>query len=212
MYAVISPEKIEIPPGSVLMIPGSWEDYQTLSEQLGDRSIPRLKYRPGEIWLMSPLPEHGRNVHILANVITTILDYLDREYEAFTPITMRLPQSSGIEPDYCFYIDNWQAVSGKKRINWSVDPAPDLVIEIDITSYTDVNDYLVYKVPEVWLFKSDRVTIYRLQNDSYLVNNSSRYFPELDVLQLIADCFKVASNRNASVAIRQLRQKLNEIL
>ncbi len=212
MYAVISPEKIEIPPGSVLMIPGSWEDYQTLSEQLGDRSIPRLKYRPGEIWLMSPLPEHGRNVHIIANVITTILDYLDREYEAFTPITMRLPQRSGIEPDYCFYIDNWQAVSGKKRINWSVDPAPDLVIEIDITSYTDVNDYLVYKVPEVWLFKSDRVTIYRLQNDSYLVNNSSCYFPELDVLQLIADCFKVASNRNTSVAIRQLRQKLNEIL
>jgi hypothetical protein len=43
MYAVISPEKIEIPPGSVLMIPGSWEDYQTLNEQLGDRSIPRLK-------------------------------------------------------------------------------------------------------------------------------------------------------------------------
>ena len=55
MYAVVSPEKIEIPPGSVLKIPGTWSDYQTLSHQLGDRSIPRLKYRPGEIWLMSPL-------------------------------------------------------------------------------------------------------------------------------------------------------------
>jgi Uma2 family endonuclease len=211
MYAVISPEKIEIPPGSVLMIPGSWEDYQTLSEQLGDRSIPRLKYRPGEIWLMSPLPEHGRNASLVADTIKAILDHLGKEYDAFTPITMKLPQRSGIEPDYCFYIDNWQAVSGKKRINWSVDPAPDLVIEIDLTSYTDVNDYLVYKVPEVWLFKSDRVTIYRLENDSYIVNNRSRYFPELDILKLIADCFKVASERNTSVAIRQLRQKLNEI-
>jgi Uma2 family endonuclease len=212
MYAVISPEKIEIPPGSVLMIPGSWEDYQTLSEQLGDRSIPRLKYRPGEIWLMSPLPEHGRNASLVADTIKAILDYLGKEYDSFTPITMKLPQRSGIEPDCCFYIDNWQAVSGKKRINWEVDPAPDLVIEIDLTSYTDVNDYLVYQVPEVWLFKSDRVTIYRLQNDSYLVNNRSCYFPDLDVLQLIADCFKVASDRNTSVAIRQLRQKLNEIL
>jgi Uma2 family endonuclease len=210
MYAVISPEKIEIPPGSVLMMPGSWEDYQALSEQLGDRSIPRLKYRPGEIWFMSPLPEHGRNVSLVADVVKAILDRLGKEYDAFTPITMKLPQRSGIEPDYCFYIDNWQAVSGKKRINWEVDPAPDLVIEIDITSYTDVNDYLVYKVPEVWLFKSDRVTIYRLENSSYIVNDRSCYFSDLDILKLIEDCFQVASDRNTSTAIRQLREKLNE--
>lgn len=211
MYVVISPEKIEIPPGALFQIPGSWDDYQTLSQQLGDRSIPRLKYRPGEIWFMSPLPEHGRNASLVADAIKAILDRLGKEYDAFTPITMKLPQRSGIEPDYCFYIDNWQAaVSGQKRINWEVDPAPDLVIEIDITSYTDVNDYLAYKVPEVWLFKSDRVTIYQLQNDNYLVCNRSRYFPDIDVLQLIADCFQVASNRNTSTAIRQLRDKLNE--
>jgi Uma2 family endonuclease len=208
MYAVISPEKIEIPPGSVLMIPGSWEDYQTLSNQLCDRSIPRLKYRPGEIWLMSPLPEHGRNASLVADIVKAILDHVGKEYDAFTPITMKLPQRSGIEPDYCFYIDNWLVVSGKKRINWEVDPAPDLVIEIDINSYTDVNDYLVYKVPEVWLFKSDRVTIYCLQSGRYIVNNRSCYFPDLDILQLIADCLQVPSDRNTSMAIRQLRQKL----
>ena len=168
MFAVISPEKIEIPAGSVFKMPGSWSDYETLSQQLGDRSIPRLKYRPGEIWFMTPLPEQGRNIHIIANVVTAILDHLEQEYEAFTPITMKLPQRSGIEPDYCFYIDNWQAVSGKKRINWEVEPAPALVIEIDITSYTDVNDYLAYKVPEVWLFKSDSVTIYCLQDIAFL--------------------------------------------
>ncbi len=210
MFAVISPEKIEIPPGSVFQIPGSWDDYETLSQQLGERSIPRLKYRPREIWLISPLPEHGRNASLVADAIKAILDHLGKEYEAFTPITMKLPQRSGIEPDYCFYIDNWQAASGKKRINWEVEPAPDLVIEIDITSYTDVNDYLAYKVPEVWLFKSDQVTIYHLQNNSYLVNNFSRYFPDLDILNLIADCFKVAETRNTSTAIRQLRQKLTE--
>ena len=208
MYAVISPEKIEIPPGAVFQIPGSWDDYETLSQQLGDRSIPRLKYRLGEIWLMSPLPEQGRNLHIIASVVTTILDHLGKEYEAFTPVTMKLPQRSGIEPDYCFYIDNWQAVSGKKRINWETEPPPDLIIEVDLTSYTDVNDYLVYKVPEVWLFKNDVVTIYRLEGDRYTVNNSSRYFPDIEVLNLISDCFKVAETRNTSTAIRQLRQKL----
>jgi len=104
MYAVISPEKIEIPPGSIFQIPGSWTEYETLSQQLGDRSIPRLKYRPQEIWLMSPLPEHGRNASLIADAIKAILDHLGKEYEAFTPITMKLSQTSGIEPDYCFFL------------------------------------------------------------------------------------------------------------
>lgn len=209
MFAVISPSKIDIPPGSLIQIPGSWSDYEVLSKQLGDRSIPRLKYRHGTIWLMSPLPEHGRNASLIADVIKAILDYLDKEYEAFTPITMKLPQRSGIEPDYCFYINNWQAVSGKKRIDWEIEPAPDLVVEIDITSYTDVNDYLLYRVPEVWLFKNDNITIYSLQNEQYIVSNQSCYFPDIKILELISDCFQVANNRNTSTAIRQLRQKLN---
>ncbi|MDJ0588540.1 MAG: Uma2 family endonuclease [Pleurocapsa sp. MO_226.B13] len=209
MYAIISPEKIEIPAGSVLKIPGTWSDYEALSRQLGDRSIPRLKYRPGEIWLMSPLPEHGRNVSLLADIVKAMLDRLNKEYESFTPITMKLPQTSGIEPDYCFYIDNWQSAAGKKRIDWSVEPAPDLVIEIDITSYTDINDYLPYKVPEVWLFKNDLVTIYSLESDRYTVKNRSRFFPNLAVLDLINDCFQFANQRNTSAVIRQLRQKLN---
>lgn len=208
MFAVISPEKIDIPPGSLFQIPGSWDEYESLSQQLGDRSIPRLKYRPGKIWFMSPLPEHGRNVSLIADAIKAILDHLEKEYEAFTPITMKLPQKSGIEPDYCFYIDNWQAISGKKRINWEVEPPPDLVIEIDITSYTDINDYLLYQVPEVWLFKKEKITIYRLENNQYIVSNCSLYFPNIDVLNLMANCFKVADNRNTSTAIKQLRQKL----
>lgn len=210
MYALISSEKIEIPPGSVMQIPGNWSDYEILSRQLGDRSIPRLKYRPGEIWLMSPLPEHGRNASLIADTVKAILDYLNKEYESFTPITMSLPQTSGIEPNYCFYIDNWQAASGKNRIDWEVEPAPDLVVEIDITSYTDVNDYLAYQVPEVWLFKNDVVTIYCLEAGEYLVKNRSRYFPDFNILALIAECFKLAKERNTSTAIRQLRQKLRQ--
>ena len=121
---------------------------------------------------------------------------------------MKLQQQSGIEPDYCFYIDNWQAVSGKKRIDWAVEPAPDLVIEIDITSYTDVNDYLAYQAPEVWLFKSDRVTIYGLESDRYIVKERSRYLTSFAVLDLVNDCFEDANRSNTSRGIRQLRQRL----
>lgn len=108
MFTVVTPEKIHLPPGAVIRLLGSWQDYQALNEQLGDRSSPRIKYRDGEIQLMASLPKHGRKVSVIADVVKVLLDHLGREDEAFTPITMELPQESGIEPDYCFYIDNWE--------------------------------------------------------------------------------------------------------
>jgi Uma2 family endonuclease len=208
MFALVSPEKTHLPPGSVVRLPATWEEYQTVSQQRGDGSIPRLKYRHGELLLMSPLPQHGKDAHVLANVITTLLDHLAREYDAFTPVTMALPEESGIEPDYCFYIDNWEAVLGKKRINWQIDPPPDLVLEIDITSYSDVNDYLPYRVPEVWLFKRDRLRIYQLQGNTYSLQTQSRYFPDIDLQPIVDRALQLAYDRNTSAAIRDLRQSI----
>ena len=199
---------IELPTGAVVRFPGNWQDYQTMGQQLGDRPTPRIKYRPGEILLMVPLPEHGRNVNVIADAIKVLLDDGGQEYDAFTPITMELPQASGIEPDYCFYIEHWPAISGKKRIEWGNDPPPDLVVEIDVTSYTDVNDYLPYRVPEVWIYKSNQLMIYGLQGNSYVRQSDSRYFAKMDVVAAIADCVQVANQRNTSAAMRRLRQKL----
>lgn len=208
MFALVSPEKIQLPGGAVVRLPATWEDYQGLCQQRGDSSIPRIKYRDGEVLLMSPLPKHGRDAHLIANIITTLLDYLGREYDAFTPVTMELPEESGIEPDYCFYIDSWEAVSGKERIDWSIDPPPDLVLEIDVTSYSDVNDYLPYQVPEVWLFRKKQLSVYQLQGTEYLAQTQSQYFPNIDLQDIVAKCFEVAYKRNTSAAIRELKQRL----
>jgi Uma2 family endonuclease len=211
MYAIVSPEKINLPPGTVMRLLGTWQDYLALTQQRGeDKSIPRIKYRPGEILLMAPLPIHGFDAHLLATIVAVLLDHVEKEYQAYTPITMKLPEQSGFEPDYCFYIDNWAAVTGKSRIDWSVDLPPDLVIEIDVTSYTDINDYLPYRVPEVWLFKAEQLKVYGLQNDAYVVQASSRYFPTINLSEIVRETFQIASDRNTSTAIRSLRQNLRE--
>jgi Uma2 family endonuclease len=208
MYALVSPAKTQLPAGAVVRLPATWQEYQHLCDQRGDGSIPRIKYRHGEVLLMSPLPVHGRDANLLADIVKTLLDHDGREYDAFTPVTMTLPEESGIEPDYCFYIDNWQAVSGKKRIDWQSDPPPDLVIEVDVTSYSSAEDYLPYHVPEVWLWKRQQVLIYQLHDGVYHLHTQSRYFPGMDLLGAIARCFKIAYDRNTSAAIRDLRQQL----
>ncbi len=206
VYAVVSTDNIQIPPGSVMRIPGSWSDFCQLRDSRGDGSIPRLKYRHGEILLMSPLPRHGREAHLVARVVEILLESQDRNYEAFTPITMELPEVGGIEPDYCFYIDNWQTVVGKDRIDWKVDPPPDLVIEIDVTSYTSELDFLPYQVPEVWLLKNYRLIIYQLEADRYVASNNSLYFPDVLIQETIERCFATAKEKGTGAAISELRR------
>lgn len=145
VYAVVSPEIVQLPAGAVVRLPAGWQEYQILCQRRGEKSIPRLKFRSGEVLLMSPLPQHGRNASLIADIIKVLLDHHEQEYDSFTPITMQIPEESEIEPDYCFYIDHGSAVSGKDRIDWVVDPPPDLVLEIDVASYSDVQDYLPYR-------------------------------------------------------------------
>jgi Uma2 family endonuclease len=207
-FAIISPDRIELPPGGVVRLPCSWTEYQTLATQRGDRSIPRIKYRNGEVLLMVPLPEQGKSADVSASVVRTLLDHQRQPYDAFTPITMTLPESGGIEPDYCFYITHWKQVQGMRRIDWQSSPPPDLVIEVDVTSYSAIADYLPYRVPEVWMLKEDALTIYQLVDGSYQAASESLYFPGFNLPTIVAECLQVAYTENTSAAIWQLQDWL----
>ena len=208
MYALVSPTKIQLPAGTVVRLLASWQDYQALIEQRGEQSVPRIKFRNGEVLLMSPLPLHGRDASLVADIVKTLLDHRAKEYDAFTPVTMELPEESGIEPDYCFYIDHWQAVSGKERIDWQNEPPPDLVVEIDVTSFSNIEDYLPYQVPEIWLLRQQQLSIYRLEADQYQMAAESKHFPGFQIQAAVARCRKIAYERNTSAAIRDLKNQL----
>ncbi|NCJ06838.1 Uma2 family endonuclease [Synechococcales cyanobacterium C] len=208
MFALVSPESIQLPAGAVVRLPATWQEYQRLSAQRGDGSIPRLKYHNGEVLLMSPLPVHGRDANLIADIVKALLDHNGQDYDAFTPVMMALPETSGLEPDYCFYIQNWQAISGKKRIDWQHDPPPDLVIEVDVTSFSDVQDYSPFRVPEVWLYKNQQILIYQFQQSAYHLVRYSQFFPGFDLPETTARCIQLAYDRNSSAAIRDLKQRL----
>jgi Uma2 family endonuclease len=207
MFTVVSPEQIDLAPGSVLRFPADWHEYLAMVDRLADRTTPRIKYRNGEILLMAPMARHGREVNDLADFAKFLLEHLDCNYAAFTPITIKLPETSGIEPDYCFYINNFAAIATKDRIDFGIDPAPDLVIEVDVTSFTDVQDYLPYSVLEVWLWR-DRLTIYQLVSGQYVEAMESRYLPGLNLNELSIVYLTTARDQGTMPAKKNLRQKL----
>ncbi len=209
MLPTITPDKIDLPPGTLLYFPGTLEDYEQILAQLQDRAIPRIRFRDNHILLMSPLSEHGKEIDVITDIIKTLLRYQNRDWDSFHPITLRYGKEAGLEPDACFYIDNYQAILGKRKLDMSIDPPPDLAIEIDVTSFTRIQDYIPLAIPEVWIYKKGELKIYQLENDSYSETDKSKIFPDFPVKQTIPSYVNRAWSVGSSVALREFSQLLN---
>jgi Uma2 family endonuclease len=70
---------------------------------------------------------------------------------------------------------------GKKRLDLSVDPPPDLVIEIDITSISlkRLPLFAAFGIPEVWRFDGTEVEILILESGEYCGNEGSLALPKV---------------------------------
>lgn len=206
MLPTITPDRIELPPGTLLNFPGTLVDYEQLLTQLGDRAIPRIRFRDEYILLMSPLPEHGKEIDIIADIVKALLSHQGRDWDSFHPVTLRCGKEAGLEPDACFYIDNFQAILGKRKLDMSIDPPPDLAIEIDVTSFTRIEDYIPLAIPEVWIYKQGELNIYRFEDNSYLATDTSKIFPDFPIKQMIPQYVDRAWKVGSSGALREFSQ------
>jgi Uma2 family endonuclease len=92
---------------------------------------------------------------------------------------------AGAEPDQGYYIANEPLVRGK-TVDLSIDPPPDLVVEVDIT-YTNIDKNVLYAklgVPEFWRYNGKILKIYHLQSDRYQEVQTSPTFPGIPKEQL----------------------------
>src|SRR3989442_11579850 len=87
----------------------------------------------------------------------------------------------GFEPDSCFYFKNEASMRGKKRLDLTEDPPPDLVVEIDITHpiLNKLPLFAVVGIPELWRFDNERAEIYLLREGEYTKSDSSSALPRV---------------------------------
>ncbi|MEO0013962.1 MAG: hypothetical protein RLZZ535_2351 [Cyanobacteriota bacterium] len=208
MLPTITPDKIDLPAGTILKFPGTIADYEQLSNQLGDRSIPRLRFRDNYILLMSSLPEHGKEIDVIADLVKILLRHQGQDWESFHPITLRRGKEAGLEPDVCFYIENYQAILGKRKLDLSIDPPPDLAIEIDVTSFTRIEDYIFLAIPEVWIYKTNKLHIYLFANNKYIEADASLIFADFLIKEIVTQYVNRAWQVGSSVALREFSQTL----
>lgn len=184
MATVLSPPEQRVTLHNV-----SWETYERLLADLRDSSAPRLTYDRGTLEIMSPSSEHERYNRTAAQIVEELAVEMDVHIDSLGSTTFRREDlDRGFEPDSCFYIGNAAGVRGKKRVDLSTDPPPDLVIEIDITSPSLDKLPLFAKagVPEVWRFDGSRLAIYELSGGAYLERDASVAFPAVTAAAVTA--------------------------
>ncbi len=195
-----------VPVGHQLLIKDiSWSGYKNILAELGENRNARVSYSQGVLEIMAPLPEHEVSKVIIGDFVKALLEELDMEFWSLGSTTFdQEKMAAGVEPDDCFYIQNEAAVRGKNRIDLTVDPPPDLAIEIDITSRTRFNNYEVLGVPELWRWNGNKLEINVLVDGKY-VKSTSCIFSGLAIAEVIPEYLTRSKIDGRNAAMKAFR-------
>ena len=171
-----------------LILPGyySWEQFEGLESLMADSPGLRITYLDGWIEFMTLGEAHEEIKSILAIFIAL---YFFEKGINFIPVGSATRRNRAkdvsFEPDESYYI-------GEKKEH------PDLAIEVTITSGSTnkLAKYLRLRIPEVWFWENNLLSVYRLRENNYEQVSRSELLPELD-LELLVRCVLMPSRIEA---------------
>lgn len=167
----------------------AWKTYCALNDAEANDHV-RMAYLDGSLTLMSPEYVHDVPIELLSMLVRIVTAALGLEVLGIRTTTMRRAappgalRGAGKEADAAFYIgENERRMRRRDDLDLSVDPPPDLAIEVD-NSRDSTKSLAIYArlgVPEVWRYRvqDPSVTIHRLDEGGYRVVERSVALPVL---------------------------------
>jgi Uma2 family endonuclease len=170
----------------------TWQEYVDLRDS-AEFFRTRMTYDRGDLELMSPSKLHERVGYLIGRCIDVFTMKRNIAIQSCRTTTFRRKELlRGLEPDNCYYIQNEAVVRSRDEVDLRIDPPPDLVIEVDITSW-ELDRLAIYAalgVPEVWLWQNDRLQILALNRRAKYIETSESCslsgFPVARVVEMIA--------------------------
>ncbi len=149
----------------------SWNQYESLLQFWGDSAGIKFKYWEENLAIMSPSRRHEFDKEKIGMLLETyFLAKKIRFYSLGSTTFKNKILKRGIEPDKCYCLNS------NKKI-------PDLAIEVIVTSggIDSLNIYQSLGVKEVWFWEREKLSLYVLENDTYIKVNQSVLLPDLDL-------------------------------
>ncbi|MBE9033388.1 Uma2 family endonuclease [filamentous cyanobacterium LEGE 11480] len=184
-----------------------WSAFQQIKTLLAPNTRARFTYDHGTLEITQALELHERYARMIERFIQILVMEMGLKLKTMGSTTLdREELDRSAEPDNGYYIQNYALVADHE-INLSQDPAPDLIVEVDIT-HTDLNKNRLYAamgVPEFWRFNGKNWQILTLTEGEYVEQDRSPTFPIVTKSDLY-EFLKVALNDEitAEINFRQL--------
>jgi Uma2 family endonuclease len=180
MTAVLNPS--EPTTQKVILHTISWETYERLLAEYQEGSSTRFAYDRGTLEIRILSLCHERFKERLMRLVGVIAEELEIDIEGVGSITFRREDlARGFEPDACYYLTKAEYIRHKDDIDLAVDPPPELVIEIGITS-PSLNKFPILAsmgVLEVWRFDGAQIDLFRLSEGKYVKVSQSTALPDV---------------------------------
>ncbi len=184
-----------------------WAEFEAIVIELGENRNSRIAYCDRTLELRMPLPKHEKAKILLGNMVTILLEELEIDNECFGSTTFKRKDFGvGVEPDDCFYIQNAARMLGKDDLDLTIDPPPDLVIEVDVTSKTGLEVYKRLAVPEVWRFEDNTLHISILENGEYQDSGFSPQFPDFPIVQAATEFIQRIQTKGRRQTLKAFRE------
>lgn len=202
--------QLRLDPGSRVTIPDvSWLEFEAMLDEMGDRRSARVAYSHNTLEITVPRPDHELPTDLISDIVKTVLRSRRIRYQPLGSTTFKQQGIAGIEPDACFYIQNYERMIGKRQLEPG-DPPPDLAIETDVTSLTAIAAYQAIQVPEVWIYVNGHLTIYLLEAGEYVASTVSPQFPDLPIVEWVETAVQRAWIVGSLQALEEVEDWLRE--
>ncbi|MEO8269076.1 MAG: Uma2 family endonuclease [Aureliella sp.] len=187
----------------------SWEVYNRLSEERTG-STPRISYDRGLMEMMTPSRLHEQLATLVDLMIRAYTDSAGIEIGSAASTTFnRTDLTRGFEADKSYYIAHETLIRSKDQIDLAIDPPPDLVLEIEITSpaIAKMQLFAAMGIPEVWRYDGSNLLIYCLGEGSYDERTHSLCLPNIP-LPLIEAMLDRRHEMGENAFVREFRRLL----
>ena len=200
---------IESPETRIVLENVRWETFLELSEQRRG-SVPRMTYDNGVLEMMSPRRQHENIGRLIGRIIETYSEVLEIEIQSVASTTFKRKElKKAFEADESYYVQHAEQIRPKEELDLAVDPPPDLVVEVEITS-SAIQKFKLFAamgVPEVWRHDGDHLEMFRLQGGVYEAIDSSHALQGLSAAT-INGVLRRRFDFGETALIREFRQSI----
>jgi Uma2 family endonuclease len=180
----------------------TWQQFKGIQQSLSDLSQNiRLSYLRGNLEIMTLNEPHEAIVSAFKALLAFYCVENGLElYDTGSTTREKLETEVSLQPDTSYFIGGTE---GKDY--------PDLAIEVIFTSgnIKKLQQYKEIGIKEVWFWKNEKLSLYRLRGDGYEQIAQSHFFPELDIDLLLRCTLIHLYEKSITRAINEFRKGIS---